>query len=58
MNTIAVVFGSNLNNPWYPEDGDTNDTVFWIITSLIFLTGIIYTIVSCLIFYFNYKKFI
>lgn len=56
MNTIAVIFGSNLDNPWYPTDEYKNKAPFWVITGLIILIGIIYIIINSIIFTKDYNK--
>lgn len=56
MNTIAVMFGPNLDNPWYPDDDYTTLVPFLVITGLIFLIGIGYIVIYSLIFRYNYNK--
>ena len=56
MNTIAVIFGANLDNPWYPDDDYTTLAPFLILTGLIFVIGIGYIIIYSLIFKYNYEK--
>ena len=61
MNVIAVTFGSNLINPWFidpvgPWTTEDSHTPFDVVTSLICIIGVLYTIVIWIIFLHKVDK--